>query len=643
MGHPEGAPPRGRGEAVVPPRALLTAFLRLACVLLSLLGVSSSGGCAPGRAPDLLQIREVSPTALERGARLELSGSGFPDRRRGRLTFSGTVHRPGKPPRDLTVGFEAIAESTSLLSLPITTDVLRRFLEDAPHGTFRGRVSVVFPSLHTGAPALSGSVDGAVLDWFGPMARRRGAEEELRAEAERFADFVGFGVDESLVVTHVHPDSDAERSGLAVGHQLLELDGVRLDGRPDLVPSDEGWQSRVIVRQPSGEELALTWDRSGFRAADLGDLPRVFVWVSAALALLVFSVGNRARGWALVEDRLGPWKGDSRRGALGVAGRLLAACHPGGVARRLPPGLRLAPYAVFFFVFTLWSAIALGHPRVIGWVDFPALILAALVSVLLAALVLGGVVLGGVDDAEVAPGARSGFSLRRGLTEVLGTLLTWSPVLLAALGVVFEVGSLDLEDLVAGQGFFPHEWRAFSAPWHLVSLVLLLAACVPEGGPRQSPLGTSPRVGYAAGVARLLEWFAVTLVCGLGAALFLGGWGAASVEGAPREAVSFVTGPASFLLKTWLLLQAVLWWRGVLGHLRRDEVLGPWARHGIPLAAAACGLQILSAGSAWVGAHREELGFAAMTAAALVGGFFLLRAARALLRPSPHVAINPWL
>lgn len=625
MGHPEGAPARGR----VPTVALLRPLLLL--LLLPLFALA----CAPERAPELIQIEEVSPTALERGGRLELSGSGFPDRRRGRVTFSGTVHRPGKAPHQVRLAFEATAESSSLLALPVTGELLQRFLEDAPHGTFRGRVAVVFPSLHPGAPALSGSVDGAVLDWFAPMARRRDAEEELRAEADRFLAFVGFDVDEALVVTRVQPDSEAERSGLTAGQRLLTLDGIRLDGRADLVPGDDGWQSRVTVRGTEGDELSLVWDRGAFRAADLDDLPRAFVWIGGALALLVASAGSRARGWAWVEARLGARKGEQRRGFLGVWGRLLATCHPGGVSRHLPAGLRLAPFVVFFLVFTLWSAIALGHPRVIGWLDFPALLLAALVSVLLAALVLGG-------QPAATRGRRRGFRLRQGLQEVLGALLAWSPIVLAAFGIVYEVGSLDLADLVAEQGVLPSRWRVFAAPWHLVSLALVVAACVPEGGPRRPPLGAAPQLGIPGGLARLLEWFAVTLVCGLGAALYLGGWSAPSLA-TVHPGAARVVGPALFLLKTWLLLQGVLWWRGVLGDLQRSEVLSTWTGRGVPLAAAACALQIASASAGWSSSHGQELSLATLTIAALVGGFFLLRATRALLRPSPHVALNPWL
>src|SRR5690606_41258067 len=114
---------------------------------------------------------------------------------------------------------------------------------------------------------------------------------------------------------------------------------------------------------------------------------------------------------------------------------------------------------------------------------------------------------------------------------------------------------------VGAQAGLPSRWRVFAAPRHLVRLAWVVAACDPEGGPRRPPLGAAPQLGMPGGLGRLLEWFGVTLVCGLGAALYLGGWSAPSLA-AVHPGAARVVGPALFLLKTWLLLQGVLWWRG---------------------------------------------------------------------------------
>lgn len=585
------------------------------------------GACVPERAPELLDVHDVSPTALEQGARIELSGSGFPDRRRARVVFTGTVFRPGASPRNVSFRFDAASESTSLVTLPVTREVLARFLGDSPHTTFRGEVGITFPSLHQHAPALTGSRRDIVLDWFGDTAQRRAEEDALQQEAQRFLAFAGFGVDDTLVVTDVHPEGEAHRGGLRPGDQLIALDGLRLDGLADLVPQLDGWQSHVTVRREGGDEPLPAWDRSAFRPAAVGDLPAAMAWIGAALGLLLVSVGGRARSWAHVEGRLAGRRG--RGDAAGLAGlaRLLGA--PGRFAEELAPPLRLAPYAAVFLAFALLSALALGHPLVLAWASFPTVVLTVLSSLSLAALLLGG------RDPRGA-----GFGLFRGLGAVAGALVAWLPVPLALCSVVFGAGSLEFADLVAGQGGLPQEWRVFASPWTFLGFVLLLAACVPREGSRGAWSARPERLGAAASIGRLLEWFALCLVCGLAAALFLGGWGPLPVA-SPEW--SSVAGAALLLAKTWLLLHAVLWWRSLLDQVHRSEVFAAWCRRGVPMATLCFGLEALTASWRAAEAHAEDLRLATLLMLAFVGGFLVFRAARALARPALHVAINPWL
>src|SRR5690606_13360766 len=103
------------------------------------------------------------------------------------------------------------------------------------------------------------------------------------------------------------------------------------------------------------------------------------------------------------------------------------------------------------FVFALWSLVAFGRGP--EWLDLPTVLLSALASISMAALLLGG------------QGAVSGWRLTRGLRAAAATLVSWVPVVVAALGVVFEVGSLHLADVVANQGPLPHQWRVSSSPW----------------------------------------------------------------------------------------------------------------------------------------------------------------------------------
>lgn len=623
MGHPEGASASSRlrwpGGAVLIAGALC--WMVVACLV----------GCAPGRTPELLEIHELNPTAFEENAQLELTGTGFPDRRRARLTLSGVVYRPGEVPRDALVRLDALAESSSLVSLRITRETIRRLTGDSPHATFRGDLTLTFPGAHATSPVLHGSSRGVVLDFFGDTAQRHEAEESLRQQARRFLELTGVEVDEALVVTSVHPGGEAQRSGLVAGDQLVALDGVRLDTLSDLVPRADGRQSQVIVRREHGEEALPPWDRSKLRPASLADLPAGLAWVVGALTVLLTSLGGWARLWAFVEERLSARRTHSSATSRTWLSRLATICRAGGLVPRLAPGLRFAPYGAFFLVFAAWSAVALRHPRVASWLDLPLLLVTIAAQVLLSALILGG----------RAPRSES-WRLSRGLGHAATALLAWIPVPLAVLGVVFEAGSLQLSDLVGEQGELPHQWRLCASPWSLTAFLLLIASCVPESGHPRAPWSVSESAARVdASIAHLVEWCALALTCGLAAALFLGGWSFAP-SGIALE-LSPVVGAALFLLKTAFLLQVVAWWRGVLGGIRRSEMLGAWLGRGLPLAFLCFVLQVTATGSAWLNAHGEALRVATFSALVLVGGFFLLRALRALHRPPLHGALNPWL
>lgn len=582
--------------------------------LLAILGLFA---CAPERTPELLELHEVTPSALEQNARLELVGRGFPDRRRARVVFTGTLHRPGSAPRPLTLRFDAASESPSIVSLPVTRDVVARFLPDGPHGTFRGRVSVAFPSLHADAPTLTGSRDHLVLDWFNDASQHRAATEELEREARRFMEFAGFQVDENLIVAAVHPDGEAQRRGLHVGDQLVELDGVRLDGLADLVPQQGGWESRVIVRREQGEEILPLWDRSGFRPASVRDLPSALVWIAGALGLVVFSAGGRARGWAHVEDRL------ASRHKLIRARSALARFVAPLTEWTLPlvPSLRLAPYGVLFLVFALFSGVALEHPRLTTWVSFPTLVLATFACSLFGAFLLGGRTAGGH------------FRLLSALGGAALALLAFVPTLLGVAGVIWEVGSLELADLVSGQGDWPHEWRLCAAPWSLGSFLLFAASWVPVGGPRRGLGEEGNRSTLGDSLGRLFEGAALALAAGLGATLFLGGWGT----------TPSLPGAALFLAKTWLLLHGVLWWRALLGEVRRSEVIRSWTRPGLVASVACFAVTASAAAQGWASVYERDLRLGTLVLLALTSLLFVARAVRALARPVAPVTLNPWL
>src|SRR5262245_15258465 len=59
--------------------------------------------CEHPTAPPLIAADELAPREAEVGDRLEVKGSGFPKGRTARMTFRGTLHRPGEPPTRVDV------------------------------------------------------------------------------------------------------------------------------------------------------------------------------------------------------------------------------------------------------------------------------------------------------------------------------------------------------------------------------------------------------------------------------------------------------------------------------------------------------------------------------------------------------------
>src|SRR5437660_9419066 len=76
-------------------------FRSVAPVALALVvvGVVCSGAsCAPEAGTQLLKVLDVVPHQVELGDRVTIVGEGFPAGQVARVTFEGTLHRPGERP-----------------------------------------------------------------------------------------------------------------------------------------------------------------------------------------------------------------------------------------------------------------------------------------------------------------------------------------------------------------------------------------------------------------------------------------------------------------------------------------------------------------------------------------------------------------
>src|ERR1035438_4925113 len=77
------------------PRALAPFAAALAFVGI-LAGVGALAIVAPVVGPALVQVTGLAPADVEPGDRITLAGQGFPAGKEARVTFRGTLHRPGE-------------------------------------------------------------------------------------------------------------------------------------------------------------------------------------------------------------------------------------------------------------------------------------------------------------------------------------------------------------------------------------------------------------------------------------------------------------------------------------------------------------------------------------------------------------------
>ena len=306
---------------------------------------------------------------------------------------------------------------------------------------------------------------------------------------------------------------------------------------------------------------------------------------------------------------------------------------------------RPLPFVLLTSLAAAWTVLAFG-----GFLLGPGSDLLLLLLGPAALNVVNTLVRSGRPEPPKGVAGGRGWSLARGLPAGLLALLQQVPILAAALCATSVVGSAHLRAVVMDQAGWPYHWTVFRGPGAMIAFLLLCASLVPELGLRDEELpgaiggANHPRKG---GVSRSVEWLCIWVTCGLGAALFLGGW---ALPWATSESAStlpgLLVGAAVFQTKCWLLVLWVAASRWLWAHVRFEHVVGVWWRRVLPLSALAI---VLSA--AWLrlvchGPLRASEPWIGVTLFALSVGTLLLFAHRVLMacmsRTSPQ-GLNPWL
>jgi NADH-quinone oxidoreductase subunit H len=616
---------------------------------LPLLALALSTGCdARDSSPNLLEVSDLNPHALEVGDRLTLMGSGFPEGRAAKVSFQGDVFRAGQTPlRDVAIVATAAASDPHSIAVTLNAELAREFCGagDAVHATFRGATTAAFQARESGAPPVRGTLEGVVLD-VNPASISNSALAAHEAEAQRFAAYAGMSVVHSedrdvLLIDTVDPDGRASRAGLLPGDALLELDGVRLASLSDLIPPPRARLSHVSVRR-GDEQAASTFalDVSGFQPGSPSELAPAATLLGFAVALLLLFASPLGRALSWLEARLASQIRD--RGRPSAWSRAQGDLKSMGFVRVALSELPSSPLPYFVFIMdSAWlTLLAMNRTIWARELDLPVLFLGSLTALCATALVVGG----------REPGRR--FSLLAGLRHVLLTLVFQAPVIAAMACSVLLSGSLRSDDILAAQGGWPWQWFAFASPVALGIFVLLVLGLVPvvsrppgalQAAVSDAAAGASRRHGTT-----LPEWSHLILSSGVISLVFLGG---------PRLPGLIASEPAAgiwlqvcaallFQAKVVLVMGVVLILRFASNRVRISEVARLGVRYVLPGA-----LLLLVASFLWAFGSQSPLFLAARVPlshglfflCALCAAHVVLRVATQLSGERPRSAVNPWL
>lgn len=591
---------------------------------IALCWVVSGGSCLREAAPQLVRVADVTPREVELGDRVAIVGEGFPPGREARVTFRGTLHRPGERPEPsaeiVLSGVVAGPEQVEIAFGEATQALFCRAGDRAAHTTFDGDLEVAFASASPGASPVAGVLRHVVFD-VRPSAAPSDVDRER--EGQRLLSWVGLQVStgsSGVLITRVDPASRAAAAGLSAGERIESFDDVRVASVADLLPSPGARQTSVVVRRPEGGAgVVRTLAVDGFRRAPPGDLVGAALVVLGALLVALLVGGPTRPALAIPLQRMVTRLRGGARSALASA-----------VREVLPPRGPVA--LVDAVVFGLLAAMPFGQYLVAAQMDVGLLFVAAMAAATVAAL-LG-----------------SGASWR-GPRAALHVALQHVPAAVAVVAMVATTGSLRMQEIARTQGGWPWDWLAFRSPGALLAFLLLLGSARIEPDAPDAPAGIAAFLEDSPPARPRGTWLVVAcrahllLVAGLVSTLFLGGWllpGLTAAEQTAHPALQ-LAGAAWLLGKTWGVALVVLASRAALPAMRLAE-----RTRAVVLVWAPASLAALAAAAAWTwwspSPPAQSLASGALVClVALVAASLLVRLRHGLVSPAGDGRVSPFL
>ena len=268
--------------------------------LLVLLAFATLGlmACERDGVPPLVEVSEVSPREIEVGDRMELRGAGFPQGRTARVTFRGTLLRPGRQPmHGASIEADGVVASADRIEVVVSEPLEDRFCghgDKAVHTTMTGDVEVAFASSAPGAPPLVGVMHGVTLD-ITPSSVRASVVESRAVEGAHVLSFLGVtpgvATPRGLPIEKVAPGSPGDQAGFQLGDLISAVDGVHVREVSDVTPASARSAQITLRHGDSGTEETKSVAMIGYAGE------RIPLEYGPALLVVGLASVNQSLGW----------------------------------------------------------------------------------------------------------------------------------------------------------------------------------------------------------------------------------------------------------------------------------------------------------------------------------------------------------
>ncbi len=323
-----------------------------------------------------------------------------------------------------------------------------------------------------------------------------------------------------------------------------------------------------------GEQLSanLSPTMAKLAATTIGVLAVVFLITQ----LPIFLIWWERKIAAHIQDRLGPmrvgWHGVLQSFADGMKLLFKEDIIADGADRFL---FKLAPFLVVMGAFSAFAVLPWADGLVISDLNIGVLYVIAITS------------FGAIGILMAGWASNNKYALYGGMRSAAQMVSYEIPTAIIILSVVVQVGSLNLQDIIAAQqggiGDFQN-WFLFRAfPLNVVGFVLFFICGLAETNrnPFDIPEAESELVagyhteysGMRFALFFLAEYGAMFFVAGVTVVLFLGGWSG-----------PFFSGPLVFFFKVLAIVFVQMWVRWTLPRLRVDQLMALCWKYLIPIA-----------------------------------------------------------